>query len=62
VSRPIQAQKKASAQPLKWGRVASLLVILFRWPLAPLLFDDDRLWQILLQKSFCTGDQKFFGP
>jgi hypothetical protein len=22
---------------------------------------DDRFWQILLQKSFCTGDQKFSG-
>jgi hypothetical protein len=21
-----------------------------------------RFWQILLQKSFCTGDQKFSGP
>ena len=20
------------------------------------------IWQILLQKSFCTGDQKFCGP
>jgi hypothetical protein len=23
--------------------------------------NDFRLWPILLQKSFCTGDQKFYG-
>jgi hypothetical protein len=34
------------------------------WQIAALSAASARvgLWQILLQKSFCTGDQKFSGP
>jgi hypothetical protein len=35
--------------------VATANEVIEQWSL------DDRFWQILLQKSFCTGDQKFCG-